>query len=335
MKHLGRRERIQADKRLFHKGLLTLLVLGMGVFLIGGFVSPGEAKVLYVKENGTGGGTSWENAYGETEFSSCGGVYNENGNSIVRNCTFSGNYANYSGGGMRNTSSNSTVTDCTFSNTNVTENHTIAASFTAKPTATPAPPNSTSASPATTPTPKPKPVEELQQTLRGENWISEEDLQDILSGKYDGEKLPLFSLAVKLDDATTALTLTLEITVVNDLPQGDTYHFYILGRTYDGKGKPTGLTILTEESGIGATLLHKQGKTETWEIQGQIFDGSDIDGNPKKGYISAEIGGVTVVVSAIPTSTPAPTSTSGGGCALGAMPPLLMLLLPLALLFRK
>ena len=43
-----------------------------------------------------------------------GGVYNENGNATVANCTFEANIASNDGGGMYNVGSSSTVTNCTF-----------------------------------------------------------------------------------------------------------------------------------------------------------------------------------------------------------------------------
>ena len=51
-----------------------------------------------------------------------GGMYNKNGDPEVTYCTFSENYANYSGGGMGNTSSNPTVTNCTFSGNTAKDN---------------------------------------------------------------------------------------------------------------------------------------------------------------------------------------------------------------------
>ncbi len=43
-----------------------------------------------------------------------GGMYNNNSNPTVTNCTFSENSADFRGGGMYNSSSTPTVTDCTF-----------------------------------------------------------------------------------------------------------------------------------------------------------------------------------------------------------------------------
>ncbi|HOO65170.1 MAG TPA: right-handed parallel beta-helix repeat-containing protein, partial [Synergistaceae bacterium] len=66
MKHVERRGRIRTDRGFFRKGLITLLTLGMGVLLMGGLTSPGDAAILYVREDGTGDGSGgWENASGD------------------------------------------------------------------------------------------------------------------------------------------------------------------------------------------------------------------------------------------------------------------------------
>ena len=50
----------------------------------------------------------------QTQYPFGGGMYNENCNPTIRNCTFSENSALIAGGGICNRSCNSTLTDCTF-----------------------------------------------------------------------------------------------------------------------------------------------------------------------------------------------------------------------------
>ena len=250
------------------------------------------------------------------------------------------------------------LTSYTF--TSVTKDHSITASFAPEPTTSPSP----TAVPGPTippflPTPDPEiplpditltltlvsggeilagPIEEplteeLLNVLLLGNWLSEKDFQNLLLKGYNSGILSLFALGLKLDDGAASLTLILDITVTSDLPEGYTYRIYLLGRTYDEEGNPTGFTVLADNTDGGTTLLHKRGKTETWKVR--VFDGSEADGNPEKGYISTEIRGIVVVIPGTsPTLAPS-VSGGGGGCALGAIPPLLLLLLPLASLFRK
>ncbi len=277
----------------------------------------------------------------------------------------------------------------TYTFTNVTEDHTIAASFAVKPTSAPEPtsgpdptavptpvaePTTTptiiptsapepTSTPTTTPFPTPNPdiplpeitltltlvgggeiiegpieitlTEELLNALLLGNWISQEDFRDLLSGGYNSEILSLFSLAAKLDDGVTALTLVLEITVVTGLPEGYTYRIYLLGRTYDESGNPTGFTILADGPEDGAVLLRKRGNSETWKVE--ITDGGNADANLEEGYVTAEIGGI-VVVTPETSETPTPSASGnkgGGGCSFGVIPGISLFMLPLLLLLRR
>jgi len=273
----------------------------------------------------------------------------------------------------------------TYTFTNVTEDHTIAASFAVKPTSAPEPtsvPEPTSSpdptatptptadptvtptsTPTTIPFPTPDPdiplpeitltltlvgggkiikgpieitlTEELLNALLLGNWISQEDFRDLLAGGYNSEILSLFSLAAKLDDGATALTLVLEITVVTGLPEGYTYRIYLLGRTYDESGNPTGFTILADGPEDGAVLLRKRGNSETWKVE--ITDGGNADANLEEGYVTAEIGGI-VVVTPETSETPTPSASGnkgGGGCSFGVIPGISLFMLPLLLLLRR
>ena len=246
----------------------------------------------------------------------------------------------------------------TYTFTKVTTNHTIEAFFTPGSETTPTPTPAGSATPTPTTGSFPLPDSKIplpgialdlvlvgggeilagptditdtgertnllqSQSLRSR--ILEDNPETAGVGKYNWEVARIFSLETSPDTAGSGITLLLEALFTN-LSEGYTPRLYIVGRTYDNRGNPTGFAVLNEKDSVNesmATRLRNQGKTESWKVY--IADGSETDGNPEEGFVDPEIAGVLVM---IPTSADI-ASGGGGGCTSGAFPLGLLVLFPL------
>ncbi len=238
----------------------------------------------------------------------------------------------------------------TYTFTDVRANHSITASFgpapTAVPTATPTPMPSVTPTTAPYPTPDPNiplPTVTLKLTLLSGGvivlgpveitdpdaiasllssaalWaqLLETDPAAILSGRYDMDLVKFFSLLAKLDDGVTDLTLLLDVTI-EGTPSGYGSQVFLLMRTFDAEGKPTGYVVVPQNE--GATVFRKAAGAETWKIS--ISDGGSTDGDGKvNGYVAPQVAAVVAVFPVAVTVTPTAGSTgSGGGCTLPAAP---------------
>jgi parallel beta-helix repeat protein len=267
---------------------------------------------------------------------------------------------------------------------NITADHAISVSFdlaptptpNATPTTAPAPTVTPTVTPSATPTPVPTPDPQIplpKVTLKitlyagGTVVAGPIDITDpatldsllsspallaqllatdpaaILSGNYNMELVRFFSLVADLDDGILDFTILFEVTV-EGVPAGYQAQLFMLTRTFDSKGNPTGYAIVPRDE--GSTVFRKgsgaRGWTETWRVT--VRDGSAGDGDGKQnGSVAPQI---AAVVAVFPTTTPTVTVTptqgitgSGGGCSLPAMPgaalATLLLLAPVALMRRR
>ncbi len=238
----------------------------------------------------------------------------------------------------------------TYTFTDVRANHTIAASFgsapapTSTPTATPTP--SVTPTPAPHPTPDPDiplPTVTLKLTLLAGGTIVlgpveitdpaaiasllssavlwaqllETDPDAILSGCFNMDLVKFLSLLAKLDVGVTDLTLLLEVTI-EGTPSGYGSQVFLLMRTFDSEGRPTGYSVVPQDE--GATVFRKAAGAETWRVS--VHDGGNTDGDGKQdGFVAPQIAAVVAVFPLAATVTPTAGSTgSGGGCALPALP---------------
>ncbi len=144
----------------------------------------------------------------------------------------------------------------------------------------------------------------------------------ILSGTYNMDLVRFFSLVADLDDGVLDFTILLEIQV-DGVPSGYRAQLFMLTRTFDSNGNPTGYSVVPRNE--GATVFRKKsgarGWTETWRVT--IRDGGATDGNAKQdGSVAPQIAAVVAVFPAeSPTVTATPTQGStggGGGCSLPA-----------------
>ena len=264
--------------------------------------------------------------------------------------------------------------------TNVTEDHTISATFTANPapTAVPttAPTTAPTAAPTATPTPVPTPDPDIplpKVTLKitlyagGTVVAGPIDITDpstlsallvsptllaqllatdptaILSGQYNMDLIRFFSLIADLDDGALDFTILFEVTVDN-VPAGYRAQLFVLTRTFDSKGNPTGYAIVPRNE--GASVFRKKsgarGWTETWRVT--VRDGGVTDGDARQdGSVAPQIAAVVAVFPmATPTVTVTPTPGnrgSGGGCTIpesgSAALAALLLLAPVVFLRRR
>ncbi len=261
----------------------------------------------------------------------------------------------------------------TYTFPNVTANHTIEAAFTAAPTATPTPPDPTATpSPTGGPTPSPFPspdpsipLPEITLTLTlvsggtviaGPVFITDpqaltrlfdapsllEALFDfapeaVAAGMYNREASELFSILAQLDPGVTELTLLVDISMGGVSP-GYSATVFLLVRTFDDQGNPTGFTLLPREE--DASVFRRSATDETWRVA--IADGGATDGAPEAGRVLPNLAAVVEVVRG---EAPTGGGGGGGGCDTGAgggngffggaLPVLLLLAVPLALLLQR
>ncbi len=277
---------------------------------------------------------------------------------------------------------------------NVTEDHTLEATFTANPTPTLTPTptpipsvtptpiptaapttNPTSAptaTPTVTPTPVPTPDPDIpmpkvtisitlyaggtivagpfdiadpatltallsSQTLLAQLLAT--DPAAILSGTYNMDLVRFFSLVADLDDGVLDFTILLEIRV-EGVPSGYMARLFMLTRTFDSKGNPTGYAFVPHFE--GESVFRKgsgaRGWTEAWSVT--VRDGSASDGDAKQdGSVAPQIAAVVAVFPmATPTVTVTPTPGdrgSGGGCSIPANGSAALLLLAPVVLVRR
>ena len=247
--------------------------------------------------------------------------------------------------------------------TNVSADHTLEATFTANPTptltpipsATPAPTAAPTPIPSVTPTPFPTPDPDVplptvtisitlyaggtlvagpfditnpatltallsSQTLLAQLLAA--DPGAILSGTYNMDLVRFFSLIADLDDGVLDFTILFEVKVDN-VPAGYRAQVFVLTRTFDADGNPTGYVVIPRD--VGASVFRKRsgarGWTETWRVT--IRDGGVTDGDARQdGSVAPQIAAVVAVFPmATPTVTMTPTqgsTGSGGGCSLPA-----------------
>lgn len=147
--------------------------------------------------------------------------------------------------------------------------------------------------------------------------LLEADPDAILSGNYNMDLVKFFSLLAKLDAGVTDLTLLLDVTI-DGAPSGYGSQVFLLMRTFDSEGKPTGYVVVPQNE--GATVFRKAAGAETWRVT--VSDGGNTDGDGKQdGYVAPQIAAVVAVFPLAATVTPTAGSTgSGGGCTLPALP---------------
>ena len=144
----------------------------------------------------------------------------------------------------------------------------------------------------------------------------------ILSGTYNMDLIRFFSLIADLDDGVVDFTILFEVTVDN-VPAGYRAQVFVLTRTFDSNGNPTGYSVVPRNE--GASFFRKRstarGWTETWRVT--VRDGGATDGDARQdGSVAPQIAAVVAVFPmATPTVTMTPTqgsTGSGGGCSLPA-----------------
>ena len=169
------------------------------------------------------------------------------------------------------------------------------------------------------------------------------DPSAILSGTYNMDLVRFFSLVADLDERVLDFTILFEIRV-DGVPAGYRAQLFMLTRTFDSKGNPTGYAIVPREE--GSTVFRKRsgarGWTEAWCVT--IQDGGATDEDAKRdGSVAPQIAAVVAVfpqTSPSVTMTPTQGSTGGGGgCSLpesgGAALAALLLLAPVVLMRRR
>ena len=162
----------------------------------------------------------------------------------------------------------------------------------------------------------------------------------ILSGQYNMDLIRFFSLIADLDDGVVDFTILFEVTVDN-VPAGYRAQVFVLTRTFDSKGNPTGYLIVPRDE--GASVFRKRsgarGWTETWRVT--VRDGGVTDGDARRdGSVAPQIAAVFPMTTPTVTMTPTQGSTgSGGGCSLsengGAALAAILLLAPVVLMRRR
>ena len=169
------------------------------------------------------------------------------------------------------------------------------------------------------------------------------DPSAILSGTYNMDLIRFFSLVADLDPGILDFTILFEVTV-EGVPAGYRAQVFVLTRTFDSKGNPTGYSVVPRDE--GANVFRKKsgarGWTETWRVT--IRDGGVTDGDARRdGSVAPQI---AAVVAVFPMATPTVTMTptlgdrgSGGGCAIpangSAVLAALLLLSPVVLMRRR
>jgi hypothetical protein len=164
----------------------------------------------------------------------------------------------------------------------------------------------------------------------------------VAAGMYNREASELFSILAQLDPGVTELTLLVNISMGSVSP-GYSSTVFLLARIFDDQGNPTGYTVLPREE--GTSIFRRSATTETWRVA--VADGGATDGDPEAGRVQPNLAAVVEVVrSEAPTGGPTGTGAGGGsGCDTGtgggngvfggALPVLLLLAGPLALLLQR
>ena len=151
-----------------------------------------------------------------------------------------------------------------------------------------------------------------------------------------------FSLVADLDDGVLDFTILLEIQV-EGVPSGYRAQLFMLTRTFDAQGNPTGYAIVPRFEGenVFRKKSGARGWTETWRVE--IHDGGASDGDAKQdGFVAPQIAAVVAVFPmATPSVTTTPTqgSSGGGGCSIpangSAVIAALLLLAPVVMMRRR
>ena len=178
------------------------------------------------------------------------------------------------------------------------------------------------------------------QTLLAQ--LLETDPGAILSGTYNMNLVRFFSLVADLDPGVLDFTMLLEIQV-EGVPSGYRAQLFMLTRTFDAQGNPTGYAIVPRFEGenVFRKKSGARGWTETWRVE--IHDGGASDGDAKQdGFVAPQI---TAVVAVFPMATPSVTTTptqgssGGGGCSIpangSAVIAALLLLAPVVMMRRR
>ena len=178
------------------------------------------------------------------------------------------------------------------------------------------------------------------QTLLAQ--LLETDPAAILSGTYNMNLVRFFSFVADLDPGVLDFTILLEIQV-EGVPSGYRAQLFMLTRTFDSKGNPTGYAIVPRSE--GESVFRKghgsKGWAETWRVE--IHDGGASDGDAKQdGFVAPQIAAVVAVFPmATPSVTTTPTqgSSGGGGCSIpangSAVIAALLLLAPVVMMRRR
>ncbi len=259
---------------------------------------------------------------------------------------------------------------------NVSADHSIEATFAANPTPTDSPAPTSTPVPTATPTPVPTPDPDiplpkvtltitlyaggtivagpfdvtdpatLSGLLASPTLLAQllaTDPAAILSGTYNMDLVRFFSLVADLDDGVLDFTILLEIRV-EGVPSGYRAQLFMLTRTFDANGKPTGYAVVPRFEGENVFRKGRgaRGWTEAWRVT--VRDGSASDGDAKlDDSVAPQIAAVVAVfpaATATPTATPTTGSTgSGGGCSIpengGAALAALLLLAPVLISRRR
>jgi hypothetical protein len=165
------------------------------------------------------------------------------------------------------------------------------------------------------------------------------DPDAVSAGQYNLDMVRFFSLLAQLDPGITELTLLVEISMGEPAP-GYPATVFLLARTFDGQGNPTGFEVVPREE--GSSVFRRSAAAETWRVT--VADGGGTDGDPEAGRVLPNLAAVVVAAGFGATPTAAP-SGGGGGCDTGAgggngvfggaLPVLLLLVVPTVLLLRR
>jgi hypothetical protein len=186
-------------------------------------------------------------------------------------------------------------------------------------------------------------LEEVLASLALLAQLVDFDPDAIAAGEYNLDLVRFFSVLAQLDPGVTELVLLLEVTT-GAMAEGYSSTVFLLARTFDDQGNPTGYTVLPREE--GTSVFRRSATTETWRVA--IADGGATDGDPEAGRVLPNLAAVVEVVRGeAPTGGPTGTGGGGGGgCDTGAgggngvfggaLPVLLLLVVvPTVLLLRR
>ncbi len=165
------------------------------------------------------------------------------------------------------------------------------------------------------------------------------DPDALAAGDFNIGLVRFLSFFAELDRDELEITILFKVTV-GDASAGYRAVVFLLMRTFDALGKPTGYVVVPKSEGKNVFL--KKTGTEIWKVT--VRDGGATDGDGKRnGYVMPQ---VAAVVAVFPTATPTATMTptqgsmgSGGGCSIpasgGAALAALLLLAPVVLMRRR